>query len=67
MCQLKAGLADFCDTMGKNLTGQELIQLMFREDGKTHFSDDDCVDKYIWREFGNLKLIYSTRHLLIMS
>ena len=47
MCQFKARLADFYDTIGKNLTGQELVQLMFREDGKTHFSDDDRVDKYI--------------------
>ena len=45
--QLKAGMADFCDSIGKNLTRQELIQLLFGEDVKAHFNDDQYVNKYI--------------------
>ena len=45
--QLKAGLAHFCDTYGKNFTGQELIQLMFKEEAKSaHSNDNHHVNMY---------------------
>ena len=45
--QLKAGLADFCNTYGKNFTGQELMQLFFRERAKTHSNNEHHVNKYV--------------------
>ena len=46
--QLKAGLADFCRTYGKNFTGQELIQVLFGEKAKTDSNDDHHhVNEYI--------------------
>ena len=45
--QLKAGLAHFCDTYGKNFTGQELIRLMFKEEAKSaHSNDNHHVNMY---------------------
>lgn len=44
--RLKAGLSHFCDTYGKNFTGQELIQVLFSKEAETSL-DDEHVNKYV--------------------